>query len=100
MSTSKKSAAIKVNPPPDEDISIARQLQAISIAPRDELRLPVTLRLENGFEYHLDLARSVINGILDPDVPDTFIEVPCPVRNTRRFTHTSFIKEVDVLGME
>ena len=104
MSTPKKTPAIKANPPPIETnatpLSPAKQIQAISVAPHGEFKIATTLRMENGFEYHLDLARSVIDGILDPDVPDVFIEVPCAVRNTRRFTHTAFIKEVDVLGLE
>lgn len=63
-----------------------------------EERLAVTLRTMNGYEYHLDLPRSVIAGILDPDVDDAFLEVPCQVASTRRYIHTSNIKEIDVKG--
>lgn len=97
MSTPKKS---KVPPEQPVSTSPAKAIQAISVAPRDEVKLPVTLRLENGYEYHLDLVRSVIDGILDPDVPDVFIEIPCFIANTRRFLHTSAVKEVDVRGLE
>ena len=68
-------------------------------AEQTEQRLATTLRTMNGYEYHLDLARSVIEGILDPDVDDAFLEVPCPVAGTRRFLHTSNIKEIDVRGL-
>ena len=68
-------------------------------APQAEQRLATTLRTMNGYEYHLDLARSVVEGILDPDVDDAFIEIPCPVGGARRFLHTSNVKEVDVRGL-
>jgi hypothetical protein len=66
---------------------------------QEEPRLAITLRTMNGFEYHLDLARSVVEGILDPDIDDVYIEVPCSVTGMRRFLHTSNIKEVDVKGL-
>lgn len=66
---------------------------------KDEQRYAVTLRDDKTFEYHLDLAQSVINAILNPDVPDTFIEVHCQVKGARRFVHTSYIKEIDVRGL-
>ena len=88
-------------PTPARPAPSAKAIQAISkVPPRDEPRLPVTLRTDNGFEYHLDLPQSVIEGILDPDVPDVFIEVLCPVRGVRRFLHTAFVKEIDVKGLE
>ncbi len=65
----------------------------------EEEKLAVALRAQNNYEYHLELARSVVEGILDPDVPDCFIEVPCPVQNMRRFLHTSYVKEIDVRGL-
>lgn len=101
MPTSKKS---KAPPAPNEinetSASLAKTVQAISASPGDAVKLPVTARLENGFEYHLDLVRSVVDGILDPDVADVFIEIPCSIPNTRRFLHTSMIKEIDVRGLE
>lgn len=69
------------------------------IPPKDETKHPVTLRVENSYEYHLDLVRSVVDGILDPDTADAFIEVPCPVVGARRFLHTSYVKEIDIRGM-
>lgn len=91
----------KTSPPaPALPSSPAKTVQAISANPGEAVKLPVTARLENGFEYHLDLVRDVIDGILDPDVPDVFLEIPCPIANTRRFLHTSMIKEVDVRGLE
>ncbi len=59
----------------------------------------VTLRIDNNFEYHLDLPREAVDGILDPDVDDFFLEVPCPIGGSRRFLHTSKIKEIDVRGL-
>jgi hypothetical protein len=80
--------------------SPAKAMQAHSEAqPGGEERLPVTLRADNSYEYHLDIARSVIEGLLDPDVPDLFLEVPCPVNGARRFLHTSYVKEIDVRGL-
>ena len=92
----------EITPPIEESpLSSAKSLQARTLqGPESEQRLPATLRDEKSFEYHLDLARSVINAIIDPDIPDTFIEVPCPITNTRRFLHTSYIKEIDVRGMQ
>jgi hypothetical protein len=104
MSAPRKNKASPAQPTPDEIIeasaSPAKAIQAISAAPRHEAKLPVALRAENGFEYHLDLERRVIEGILDPDVPDVFIEVPSPVKGIRRFLHTAFVKEIDVRGLE
>lgn len=74
-------------------------MQAEIEKPGAEEKLPVTLRGRNGFEYHLDLPRPAIEALIDPDVPDAFIEVPCPVKGMRRFLHTSEIKEVDVKGL-
>lgn len=65
----------------------------------DEGRLACTLRTDVGFEYHLDLAREVVEGILDPEIEDVFLEVPCPVKGTRRYLHSSYIKEIDVRGL-
>jgi hypothetical protein len=73
--------------------------QAASQPMTSEERLATTLRTDVGFEYHLDLPRSVVQGIIDPDVPDAFIEVPCKQLHTRRFLHTSYVKEVDVRGL-
>lgn len=75
----------------------AMQLQSERIV---ENTLPVTIRIDNNFEYHLNLALSVIDAILNPDVPDAFIEVPSPVSAVRRFLHTSRIKELDVKGWQ
>lgn len=87
---------------PNSKSSSAKSVQAKSeqtATQQEEQRIATTLRTATGFEYHLDLARSVIEGILDPDIPDAFLEVPCPVRDTRRFLHTSNIKEIDVRGL-
>jgi hypothetical protein len=62
-------------------------------------KLAVTLRTDVGFEYHLDLPRPLVEGIIDPAVPDQFIEVPCTLHGTKRFLHTAYIKECDVRGL-
>lgn len=110
MSTPKKSKAStspsaqptpnEINATPALPSSPAKAIQVVSANPGDAMKLPVTARLENGYEYHLDLVRSVIDGILDPDIADVFIEIPCAVPNTRRFLYTSMIKEIDVRGLE
>lgn len=61
-----------------------------------EQRLAVILRNQSGHEYHVELLRSVVEQILDPDVPDVFIEVPCNITGTKRFLSTAFISEIDV----
>ncbi len=76
----------------------AMQEQSERTAAAEE-KLAVALRAQNNYEYHLNLPRSVVEGILDPEIPDCFIEVPCPVQNMRRFLHTSYVKEVDVRGL-
>jgi hypothetical protein len=101
---SKKAPVIQHEPYPQSDPSLsnspAKAMQATSSARTlDEPRLPVTLRARNGYEYHIDMARSVAEALLDPDVPDAFIEVPSPIRDMRRFLHTSEIKEIDVRGL-
>src|SRR3954447_4515239 len=90
----------KPTQPAQSPKSPAKAIQARSEAqPGSEERLPVTLRADNSYEYHLDMARSVVEGLLDPDVPDVFLEVHCPVAGARRFLHTSYVKEIDVRGL-
>src|SRR5579875_1146242 len=101
IASTPRGAPLPLPDPPDEPKSPAKAMQATSSAPpADEPRLAVTLRARNGYEYHIDMARSVAEALIDPDVPDAFIEVPCPIRDTRRFLHTSEIKEIDVRGLE
>src|SRR5579859_8174675 len=65
----------------------------------EEEILAVTIRLDNSFEYHLNIPRSVVEGILDPDVDDAFLKVPSPLKGSRRFVHTSKVKDLDVRGL-
>lgn len=63
----------------------------------NERMIRITVRLDTGFEYSLVKSEAVVRGILDPDVPDCFIEVPCSVLGVvGRYIHTSRIKEIDV----
>ena len=62
-----------------------------------ERDIRITIRLDSGFEYHLVRPENVVRGILDPDVPDCFIQVPCSLQSViGRYIHTSRIKELDV----
>jgi hypothetical protein len=80
--------------------------QEQSSAPPEPERLGVTLRTEQSYEYNLALPREVVEKLLNPDVPDCFIEVPAKayggqrLAGTRRFLHTAYIKEIDVKGMD
>lgn len=61
----------------------------------------ITVILDNGYKEHLTLPESVVLGILDPDVPDAFLELKpqaapggTPHPQERRFIHTSRFREV------
>lgn len=56
--------------------SKARQMQEASQAEVQERRIRVTIIDTKAYEYHLNPYESVVRGILDPDTPDAFIEVP------------------------
>lgn len=82
----------------------AKTMQEQSMIPAPYLKREVTLRLENGYEYHVSMPPDELAALLDPDVPDCFIEVP-PIasgasgqrlQGVRRYLHTGYIKEVDV----
>ena len=66
--------------------------------------LAVTLRDANGYEYNLDLARSIIDDMLNPETPARFIEVPClnqsgrDIPGSTRYLNTAYIKAIDVRG--
>lgn len=60
-----------------EPKSKARKMQeASSQQLGEERRVPITIIDMKAYEYHLDAYESVVRGILDPDTPDVFIEVP------------------------
>jgi hypothetical protein len=56
--------------------SRARKILETSAQKSEERQVRVTIIDDKAFEYHLTPYESVLRGILDPDVPDTFIEVP------------------------
>ncbi len=56
--------------------SKAKAMQAASERDKAERRIRLTIIDNKAFEYHLNPYESVAKGILDPDVPDAFIEVP------------------------
>lgn len=78
-----------------EPKSKAKKMQEASQAVEEERRVRVTVIDDKAFEYHLTPYESVVKGILDPDTPDTFIEVPVAphLRGTvlHDFMHTSRI---------
>jgi hypothetical protein len=61
---------------PQPQKSKARQMLETSQATSEERRVRITIIDRSAFEYHLNPYESVARGMLDPDVPDTFIEVP------------------------
>jgi hypothetical protein len=99
MATKENSTATKPTPAKQ---SPAQTLQAQSQRAHDphiDPPLGVTLRNQNGYEYHMEMIKPVIEKVLDPDVPDTFIEIPCKVAGTRRFLNTAYVVEIDVRGL-
>jgi hypothetical protein len=97
----KENKGIATKPAPAKQ-SPAQTLQAQSHRapdPHIDPPLGVTLRNQNGYEYHMEMTKPVIEKVLDPDVPDTFIEVPCKVAGTKRFLSTAFVAEIDVRGL-
>lgn len=56
--------------------SKAKAMQEASARVSEERRIRLTVIDDKGFEYHLNPHESVARDILDPDVPDVFIEVP------------------------
>lgn len=68
---------------------------------KNDPMINITVILDNGYKEHLSLPESVVLGILDPDVPDAFLEVKVqpppggvPHPQDRRFIHTSRFREV------
>jgi hypothetical protein len=43
-----------------------------------ERQIRIMITDDKGVEYHLVKPESVVRAIIDPDVPDRFIEVPVP----------------------
>ena len=56
--------------------SNAKLVQEASQQESDERHIRITIIDTKAFEYHLNPHESVVKGILDPDTPDCFIEVP------------------------
>jgi len=56
--------------------SKAVAMQKASQQETEERRVRVTIIDTKAYEYHLNPHESVVRGILDPDTPDAFIEVP------------------------
>jgi len=82
----------------------AKAMQQASIEPppaTQEARIRVTLRTKVGYEYHQVYAESVVRDLVNPEVPDGFIEIEIADQKVRpavrhRFLHTSNIAEVDI----
>ena len=73
--------------------SKAKAMQDTSAAAESTERdIRITIVDDRAFEYHLVRRESVVRGILDPDTPDTFIEVPCSIQGVvHAYLHTSRI---------
>lgn len=56
--------------------SKAKAMQEASQQETEERRVRITVIDTKAYEYHLTPYESVARGILDPDTPDAFIEVP------------------------
>jgi hypothetical protein len=75
-------------------------------APPEDPTLAITLRTDNAYEYHVQLAKSLIADIMDPTTPTRFIEVAplsasgVMLPGVRRFLNTLYIKEIDVRGYD
>lgn len=79
--------------------SAAKQMQDKSIKPPEkDPEVSITAILDNGHEISLVLPESVVRLLVDPDVPNAFIQVPIPDvhKNSvrQKFLHTSRFKEV------
>ena len=68
--------------------SRARVMLETSQAKSEERRVRITIIDRSAFEYHLTPYESVARGMLDPDVPDTFIEVPTEPHLKGSVAHT------------
>jgi hypothetical protein len=80
--------------------SKARIMQETSASESKERRIRLTVIDNKATEYHLNPYESVVKGILDPDTPDAFIEVPIEpmLRSSvvHAFLHTSQIAKLYV----
>ncbi len=68
--------------------SRAKKMLETSAQKSEERRVRITVIDSKAFEYHLTPYESVARGILDPDVPDTFIEVPTEAHLKGSVAHT------------
>ena len=85
---------------PSNGKSKAKVMQEISASESKERRIRMTVIDQKATEYHLNPYESVVKGILDPDVPDAFIEVPIePMLKSsvvHAYLHTSQIAKLYV----
>jgi hypothetical protein len=73
---------------PEPKSKAKRMLEASADDTHQERQVRVTIIDDKAYEYHLTPYESVLRGILDPDVPDTFIEVPVPPELKGSVKHT------------
>lgn len=67
--------------------SKAKALQEASQQEADERRVRFMIVDDNAAEYHMEKPESVVRGILDPETPDAFIEVPIEPRMQASIKH-------------
>ena len=61
---------------PEPKSKARKMLETSADDTHQERQVRITIIDDKALEYHLTPYESVLRGILDPDVPDTFIEVP------------------------
>lgn len=104
MATKKTSQDAPVLPKTPQDANALYKLAQ----EQSEVKVPCVL-VVNGQPWHTDLPEAVLKAILNPDVPDTFIEVRKATRSGQGvnavppsarhvFVHTSYIQEVWLFG--
>lgn len=71
-----------------EPKSKAKKMLETSAQESKERKVRITVIDSKAYEYHLTPYESVARGILDPDVPDTFIEVPTEPNLKGSVVHT------------
>ncbi len=85
----------------ENTVSTPGQLQKLVKKPSGDL-INVRLIIDETNHYNELLPVEVVRAIIDPDVPDCFIQISgrpriAPARCTRHFVHTSYIREILLL---
>jgi len=79
--------------------SAKKMQQVTERPPAAEQKIRLTVWEDSSYHFELILPAAAVRDLLDPDVPDAFIEIPIPldVHNVKvRYLHTSRIARIDV----